>query len=354
MERRTFLRATAAALATLGCSASNSREHEEGDGEVSTSDELASLAKATAWINSPALTAASVRGRVVLVQFCTFTCVNWLRTLPYARAWAEKYRDAGLIVIGAHTPEFSFEHDLANVQRALRDMRVTYPIAVDNESAIWRGFGNQYWPALYLVDSAGRVRHRQFGEGGYVESERMIQKVLTEAGARLPDRELVSVDARGIEAAADWADVKSPETYLGYEKAETFASPDATPDRPHVYRAPRALSLNQWSLEGDWTIGREFVTSNQQNGRLAFSFHSRDLNVIMGPPGNARAAPFRVLVDGQAPGASHGTDVDERGEGIAREQRVYQLIRQPRPIVDRVFEIVFPEPGVEVFNFTFG
>ena len=352
-DRRTFLRATAAAVVSMSCSLSKSREREAG-GVIAT-DELASLANATAWINSPSLTAEKLRGKVVLVQFGTFTCVNWLRTLPYTRAWAAKYRDSGLVVIGVNTPEFSFEHDADNVRQAMRAMHVTYPLAVDNDYAIWRGFSNEYWPALYLIDETGRIRHHQFGEGEYAESERAIQQALTEAGSDRIDNTLVSVDAPGIEAPADWANAKSPETYVGYAKAETFASPEGfTADHSHVYTAPRTLSLNHWALEGDWTARKEPIALNQAGGRITMVFHARDLNLVMGPPKGGRPVHFRVSLDGQPPGSSHGTEVDEHGLGVAGEQRAYQLIRQPSPIVDREFQIEFLDPGVEAFVFTFG
>jgi thiol-disulfide isomerase/thioredoxin len=354
-DRRTFLKATAAALAAARCNMSRSREtSEREEGGTIAESELTSLAHATAWINTPALTAERLRGKVVLVQFCTFTCVNWLRTLPYTRAWAQKYGDMGLVVIGAHTPEFSFEHDLGNVRTTLRALRVKYPIAVDNEYAIWRGFDNQYWPALYLIDSTGIMRYHHFGEGNYAESERMIQQLLTEAGAQ-PGAGLVSVDPYGIEVPADWSNVSSPETYVGYDKAETFASPEGTvQDRPRVYTTPGKLAQNQWSLDGDWTIGKERITSNAANARLTMAFHARDVNLVMGPPRNVPATRFRVSLDGRAPEASHGTDTDAEGTGTAGAPRTYQLIRQQSPIVDRVVQIEFLDPGVEAFVFTFG
>ena len=333
---------------------SRSRDSEHEAGGTIAESELASLAHATAWINSSPLTASSLHGKVVLVQFCTFTCVNWLRTLPYVRAWAQKYHDDGLVVIGAHTPEFSFEHDLGNVRPALRAMQVRYPIAVDNDYAVWRGFDNNYWPALYLIDATGLIRHHHFGEGAYDESERMIQQLLTEVGAK-PDRMLVSVEPQGLEVPADWSSVKSPETYVGYDKAETFASPGgAVRDRPHVYAAPDRLPLNQWALEGDWTIGREFITANSPNARLRMSFHSRDLNLVMGPGRGGTTSRFRVSLDGQPAGASHGTNVEADATGSAGAQRTFQLIRQAAPIADREFQIEFADPGVDAFVLTFG
>ena len=317
-------------------------------------DELSALGRATAWVNSAPLDAASLRGKVVLVQFWTFTCINWLRTLPYVRAWAQSYQNAGLVVIGVHTPEFPFEHNLDNVRRATARLKVEYPVALDNDYAIWRGFSNQYWPAIYLLDASGRVRHRQFGEGGYAESERMIQQLLTEADSHHATSELSSVNGNGIEAAADWPDLRSSENYVGSERTEGFASPGgAASGRRRRYTVPRELRLNQWALEGDWTVNNNSIALNQPNGRIAYCFHSRDLHLVMGPPG-ARPVHFRVFLDGQPATMAHGVDVDDHGNGIATEQRLYQLIRQSKPIVDRVFEIEYLDPGLEAFSFTFG
>ena len=318
-------------------------------------DELTSLGMASAWLNSPPLTPAVIKGKVVLVQFWTFTCINWLRTLPYTRAWWEKYRDAGLVVIGAHTPEFEFEHDLTNVRRAATALHVDYPIAVDSEYAIWRGFRNQYWPALYLLDHNGRVRHRQFGEGEYVASERAIQQLLKEAGAGGVDEQLSAVEGHGIEAPADWSNVRSNENYVGSARTEGFSSPRfALGERRRGYTLPRALRLNEWALEGAWNVDRDRIALTQPNGRIEYRFHARDLHLVMGPPSNARPVRFRVLLDGQPPGPALGGDVDAQGNGVASEQRLYQLLRQPGPIVDRTFAMEFMDPGVEAFSFTFG
>jgi thiol-disulfide isomerase/thioredoxin len=316
--------------------------------------ELASLTKATAWLNSPPLTAAGLRGKVVLVDVWTYTCINWLRTLPYVRAWAEKYKDTGLVMIGVHAPEFAFEHDLDNVRRAAKDMRVEYPIAIDNDFAIWRAFKNQYWPALYLIDAKGSIRHQHFGEGEYEQSERMIQQLLTEAGASI-GRELVSVDARGAEVAADWADLKSGENYVGYERTENFASPGgASEDKRRAYAVPAQLRLNQWALSGDWTMQKQAIRLELPNGRIAYRFHARDLHLIMGPAVRGTPVRFRATLDGKPAGAAHGVDVDGEGNGTVTDQRMYQLIRQPMPIADRQFEIAFLDAGVEAFAFTFG
>jgi len=317
--------------------------------------ELPSLSGATAWLNSPPLSADDLRGKVVLIDFWTYTCINWLRTLPYVRAWAEKYRDHGVVMIGVHTPEFPFEHDLENVRQAAKNMRVEYPIAIDNDYAIWSAFNNHYWPALYIVDAQGRIRYHQFGEGAYEQSEMILQQLLAEAGIGGIAHELVSVDAQGAEAAADWGDLRSPENYVGYERTENFASPDgAVVDKPRVYSAPARFSLNHWALAGEWTVGRGATVLHAANGRIAYRFHARDLHLVMGPAARGASVRFRVLIDGQPPGAAHGSDVDDQGNGTVTEQRLYQLIRQPKPIADRQFEIEFLDAGVEAFAFTFG
>ena len=315
---------------------------------------LPSLEGATEWLNSDPLTAEGLRGNVVLVDFWTYTCINWLRSLPYVRAWAEKYRDRGLVTIGVHTPEFPFEHDIANVRRAAVGMRVDYPIAIDNDYAIWSAFDNHYWPAIYLADAAGAIRYHRFGEGEYDETEMVIQHLLDEAGHGDVDDELVSVDAEGIEAAPDWRDLGSPENYLGYDRSENFVSPGgAAPGERRDYSAPAALGLNEWALEGDWTIGRRAVLLNEAGGRIAYGFHARDLHLVMGPAAQGGSVRFRVSIDGEAPGPAHGGDVDDQGNGTVTDQRLYQLIRQ-RDVADRTFEIAFLDPGVEAYAFTFG
>ncbi len=316
--------------------------------------EFPSLGGATEWLNSPPLTAAGLRGKVVLVDFWTYTCINWRRTLPYVRAWAEKYKNQGLVVIGVHSPEFEFEKIIDNVRWAAKDMSIDYPIAVDSDHAIWRAFRNDYWPALYFIDAQGHIRHHQFGEGEYEQSEKIIQQLLAEAGASSIGG-LVSIDGRGAEAAADWGDLKSPENYIGHERTENFISRDgAIVDKPHVYVAPSQLRLNHWALSGDWTIGQDAVALNRADGRIAYRFHARDLNLIMAPMVRGAAVRFRVLIDGQPPGAARGVDVDGQGNGTVTESRMYQLIRQPQPIADRHFEIEFLDPGVAAFDFTFG
>jgi thiol-disulfide isomerase/thioredoxin len=329
--------------------------HGSPDAPIADSSELASLARADAWLNSPPLAAPALRGKVVLVDFWTYTCINWLRTLPYVRAWADKYRDQGLVVIGVHAPEFGFEKDLNNVRRAVKDLGVDYPVAVDNDHAIWRAFRNQYWPALYFIDAQGRVRHHHFGEGSYEQSEMIIQELLAEAGTGGIEREPVMVNAQGLEAAADWRNLKSGENYLGHGRTENFASPGgAALNKPRAYGLPAQLRLNEWALSGDWTVKNEAVMLNKPDGRIAYRFHARDLHLVMGPAAPGTSVRFRVLIDGQPPGAAHGTDVDAQGNGAVTEQRLYQLIRQPNPIADRQFEIEFLGPGVEAFAFTFG
>ena len=317
--------------------------------------ELPSLGGATGWLNSPPLTPDGLRGKVVLIDIWTYTCINWVRTLPYVRAWAEKYKNHGLVVIGVHSPEFAFEKNVDNIRRAAKDMRVDYPIAIDSDFAIWRALKNEYWPALYIVDAQGRIRHHQFGEGDYEQSERIIQQLLAEAGNSGIGRDLVSVDPRGAEAPADWGNLKSPENYVGYGRTENFASPGGPAlDKGHLYAAPAQLKLNHWALSGDWTMKTQPIVLNKPNGRIAYRFHARDLHLVMGPVARGSAVRFRVLIDGQPPGAAHGIDVDEQGNGTVTEQRLYQLIRQPKPIADRRFEIEFLDPGVEAFAFTFG
>jgi thiol-disulfide isomerase/thioredoxin len=316
---------------------------------------LPSFAGAVEWLNSKPLTATELRGRVVLVQFWTYTCVNWLRTLPYVRAWAAKYKDDGLIVIGVHTPEFGFEKNIENIRRAIKEMQIQYPVAVDSNYAIWDAFANEYWPALYLADSQGNIRYHHFGEGDYEQSERTIQQLLVEAGHHQIDKTLVSVDPRGLEVAADWADEQSPENFLGYARTDNFASPGGlVPDKRHVYEIPALLALNSWALSGEWTVGKEAVVAGEAGGRVAYRFHARDLNLVMGPGARGSSVRFRVLLDGQPPGAAHGDDVDADGYGSVSEQRTYQLIRQRKPIVNRRFEIEFLDPDAETFDFTFG
>jgi thiol-disulfide isomerase/thioredoxin len=297
---------------------------------------LAPLDQAAVWLNSEPLTADALSGKVVAVEFWTYSCINWLRTLPYVRAWAEKYADRGFVVVGAHAPEFGFEHDLDNVRHASAELDVGYPIVIDNEFAIWRAFGNRYWPALYLVDRDGRVRFQHFGEEAYEETERAIQQLLD------VDEELVSVDAGGVAAAADWPNLKSPETYVGAGRGEQRAG--ARPDE---------LGLNEWVLTGQWSVGEEAAVLDTAPGSLAYRFEGRDLNLVLTPPPGG-AARFAVTLDGQPPGDDHGLDADESGEGAVTEPRMYQLVRHHTPTRERTFEITFLDAGVGVYVFTFG
>jgi thiol-disulfide isomerase/thioredoxin len=314
-----------------------------------------SLKGANGWLNSQPLKPESLRGKVVLIDFWTYTCINWQRSLPYVRAWAEKYKDQGLVVIGVHTPEFRFEKDLENVRTAVKASKVGYPVAIDNDYAIWHAFHNHYWPALYFVDAKGNIRHHQFGEGEYERSERIIQQLLHEAGNSGVSHDVVQPDSHGVEVAADWGNLESPENYLGSDRTRNFASPGgARVGKSRNYAVPAPLKLNHWAISGDWTVKTDAIALNKANGRIVYRFHARDLHLVMGPVARASSVRFRVLIDGQPAGAAHGIDVDEQGYGIVTEQRLYQLIRQSQPITDRQFEIEFMDPGVEAFAFTFG
>jgi thiol-disulfide isomerase/thioredoxin len=325
-----------------------------GPAPLSAEGHLPGFDGATGWLNSPPLTAADVGGKVVLVDFWTYTCINWLRTLGYVRAWAEKYRERGLVVVGVHTPEFPFERDVDNVRQAAKDMRVGYAIALDSDYAVWRAFSNRYWPAVYIADAEGRIRHHQFGEGQYEECERVIQQLLREAGSEGIGDDLVSVAADGFEAQADWTNLRSPETYLGYEQAQNFASlGGAEFDEPRIYGAPDSLKLNHWALSGDWTIERGASVLNRADGRIAFRFHARDVHLVMRAQAGT-PVPFRALVDGEPPGDAHGLDVDEQGHGTLVQPRLYQLIRESGSVTDRTFEITFLAAGAEAYVFTFG
>lgn len=309
---------------------------------------------ATGWLNSSPLTPAELRGRVVLVDFWTYTCINWLRTLVFVRAWAAKYRDLGLIVIGVHTPEFPFEQEVENVREAAQAMRVEYPIAIDSDYGVWRDFGNRYWPAVYLADAEGRIRYHQFGEGEYDEGEWMIQQLLREAAGEGIDNELVSVVPEGFEAQADWTNLRSPETYLGYAQGQNLDSPDGVAyDEPRSYLAPEPLQLNTWALAGNWTIEERASVLNEPGGRIAFRFHARDVHLVLRSRADT-AVTFRVLVDGESPRAAHGLDIDEEGRGTLVQPRLYQLVREPGSITDSTLEIEFLDPGVEAYVFTFG
>ena len=316
---------------------------------------LASFDGATGWLNSDPLTPEGLRGRVVLVDFWTYTCINWLRTLPYVKAWDAKYRDQGLTVVGVHTPEFGFERTVDNIVAQSRVFGVEYPVAIDSDYGVWRAFANHFWPAVYIADGEGRIRHHHFGEGEYAQTEMVIQQLLLDAGAKDLDQGLVEVEPQGLEVAADWRTLQSPETYTGYGQATGFASEEvAAFDKPHVYSASARLPLNYWDLSGNWTVAQHAAILNEGGGRIAFRFHARDVNLVMGPASRGASIPFRVLLDGRPAEGAYGTDVDADGRGTVADQRTYQLIRQPGSIADRTFEIEFLEAGVEAYCFTFG
>ncbi len=314
---------------------------------------LPALSGAVDWLNSPPLTPEALRGKVVLIDFWTYSCINCLRAIPHVRAWAERYRDDGLVVIGVHTPEFAFERSLANVRRAVADLRIGYPVAVDSDYAIWRAFSNRYWPAHYFIDAQGRIRHHKFGEGDYEASERVIRDLLAEAGRTVAPA-LARVEARGAEMESDAADVRSPETYIGYERAENFVSPGGFAEEQARVYAPGAPRLNEWSLIGTWTVGAESARLESAGGVIAYRFHARDLHLVLGPGPDGRPVRFRVTLDGAPPGDSHGVDADAEGNGVVTGQRLYQLLRQGGAIGDRTFEIRFLDPGVQAYAFTFG
>jgi thiol-disulfide isomerase/thioredoxin len=316
---------------------------------------LPSLLIGGQWINSPPLSPGDLAGKVVLVDIWNYSCINWIRQVPYVRAWAEKYKGRGLVVIGVHSPEFDFEKNAENVRRAVTTMNVPYPIVMDSDHAIWKALDNEAWPALYLVDAQGRIRHHYYGEGAYDQVERILQHLLADAGHGDASMALVSVVPKGVEAAADWRSLGTPETYVGYERAEGFASPGGlVRNKSRVYTVPARLGLNQWALTGDWTVGGQPAVLNAGNGRITIRFHARDLHLVMGAAAPGGRVRFRVLLDGHAPGSAHGLDVDGDGNGVAMEPRLYQLIRQTAPIADHTFEIEFLDAGVETFSFTFG
>jgi thiol-disulfide isomerase/thioredoxin len=314
-----------------------------------------SLNGATGWLNTQPLKLSGLRGKVVLVDFWTFTCINWRRTLPYIREWEKKYKEKGLVVIGVHTPEFLFEHKQDNISRSLKEMNISYPVAIDNEHEIWRSFNNNYWPALYLIDAKGMTRFQKFGEGDYEQIELQIRQLLNEPSGKTIYDPLAAPIADGAELQADWEHLGSSENFLGYNRTEGFASPEEMfPDKRKMYAAPAQLQLNQWALSGDWIMGEENVTPAKDNGKIIYRFHARDLHLIMGPSKPGSSIKYRVLIDEKAPGTSHGLDIDSNGYGTVTEHRMYQLIRQQGPIDDRVFQIEFFQTGVEVFDFTFG
>jgi cytochrome c biogenesis protein CcdA/thiol-disulfide isomerase/thioredoxin len=315
---------------------------------------LPSLSGAATWLNSPPLSAETLRGKVVVVDFWTYSCINCLRSIPYVRAWAEKYKDQGLVVIGVHTPEFAFEKNPDNVRAAVANLKIDYPVAIDNDYAIWRAFNNRYWPAHYFIDAEGRIRHHHFGEGAYDKSEAVIQQLLKEAGKPGTPNVHVDVTAVAAEAPSEFKNVKSPETYIGFRRAENFVSPGgAVENAPHVYSVA-SPALNEWGLSGDWKIGDEQASLNASGGAIVYRFHARDLHLVLGPAADGKPVRFRVTLDGAAPGNDHGSDTDANGEGIVTEHRLYQLIRQSGTIADRTFRIEFLDPGAQAYAFTFG
>lgn len=326
----------------------------KADGTLPVEGELPSLSGATQWFNSAPLSPQALRGKVVLVDFWTYSCINCIRSLPYVEAWAQKYRDHGLVVIGVHSPEFAFEKDPANVAKAIRDFHITYPVAMDNNYAIWQAFNNEYWPAHYFVDAHGQIRAHHFGEGDYTGSEDVIRRLLSEAGYKnLPDG-YVQPGASGAEVASSGDTSRSPETYVGYARGENFASGQIAHDEHWHYHAPDTLQINQWALDGEWTIAPQSATLNQADGSVVYRFRGRDLHLVLGPGKEGKPVRFRVTLDGKAPGADHGTDIDAQGNGTLTGQRLYQLVRQTHGTGDRVFKITFLDPDVRVYAFTFG
>jgi cytochrome c biogenesis protein CcdA/thiol-disulfide isomerase/thioredoxin len=326
-----------------------------GESEALPAEGVApSLDGAVEWLNSKPLTTEALKGKVVVVDFWTYSCINCLRAIPYVRAWAEKYRDHGLVVIGVHAPEFAFERNVDNIKKAIATLGIGYPVAVDNEYKIWRAFDNEYWPAHYFIDARGQIRHHHFGEGDYDESEQVIQQLLTEAGDKSVPTGMVAVNASGAEAASAKSDVKSPETYVGYDRADHFVSPGGVvQDTSHVYAAGTP-ALNDWSLVGDWTIGNERAQSNAKDSAIVYRFHARDLHLVLGPSPDGKPVRFVVTIDGNNPGAAHGVDVDPEGNGVVTAQRLYQLVRDPGAVADHTFEIRFLDPGAQAYAFTFG
>ena len=324
-------------------------------GTLPVEGQLPPLNGAVQWLNSPPLDAQALKGKVVLVDFWTYSCINCLRTLPYVKAWAEKYRDQGLVVIGVHAPEFAFERDVGNVTKAMKELGINYPVAIDNDYKIWRAFNNEYWPAHYFADAQGRIRYHHFGEGDYAESERVIQQLLREAGAKTVADGLINADAQGVQQAPDMNQVLSPETYVGYQRAEHFVPETGlVPDKVATYNPPANLTLNDWSLGGQWAVGAERATASAPASRIVYRFHARDLHLVLGPGADGKPVRFKVSIDGQAPGDAHGVDVAADGSGRVTEQRLYQLVRQTDEVKDRTFTIEFLDPGVSAYAFTFG
>ncbi|MHC8331455.1 cytochrome c biogenesis protein DipZ [Pseudomonas sp. LB3P25] len=344
-----------AMMAQVPASGSAMKAADKAPGALPIEGNLPPLDGAVQWLNSPPLTAQALKGKVVLVDFWTYSCINCLRTLPYVKAWTEKYRDQGLVVIGVHAPEFAFERDVGNVTKAMKDLGINYPVAIDNDFKVWRAFNNEYWPAHYFADAQGRIRYHHFGEGEYAESERVIQQLLREAGAAKVADGLINASAEGVQLAPDMNEVQSPETYVGYQRAEHFVPETSlVPNKVSAYSVPSQLALNDWSLDGQWNVGSERATSSAPASRIVYRFHARDLHLVLGPGTDGKPVRFKVLIDGKAPGDAHGTDVAPDGSGSVTEQRLYQLVRQTGGVTDRTFSIEFLDPGVSAYAFTFG
>ncbi|HEY1803531.1 MAG TPA: thioredoxin family protein [Terracidiphilus sp.] len=356
--RKLRILAHVAAIASIvigGLVTSQSRAAAQDVPSIVGSAPLYGLSGATGWINSKPLTAKDLKGKVVLVDFWTYSCINCLRSLPYIEAWSQKYKDSGLVVIGVHTPEFDFEKQLPNVQKAVQKFGVTYPIALDSNHAIWDAFHNEFWPAHYFIDAKGKVRHEHFGEGNYDQSEKWIQELLQERNGKAMPTGAVDVQGRGVEAPADADDVRSPETYIGYARAAHFASPGGIrEDSEKLYVAPTQPALNQWGLSGRWVDQEQVAVLKTAGGKIVFHFHARDLHLVLGPTADGKPVRYRVTIDGQAPGENHGVDTDAGGNGAVTDHRLYQLVRQKGSVTDHVFTIEFEDPGVQAFSFTFG
>ena len=355
-RRRVPLSRVVVVAVALGCAAVTARRAEAQDTQsIVGSSPLYGLAGATGWLNSKPLTATELKGKIVLVDFWDYSCINCIRAVPYVRAWAERYKNSGLVVIGVHTPEFDFEKEMPNVEKAVQKFDITYPVALDSEYKIWKAFHNQYWPAEYFIDAKGKVRYEHFGEGDYDQSERWIQKLLKEASATPMPAGAASVQGEGVQAAADMKDIRSPETYIGYERARNFSSPgDFKRDSVKSYTEPKRLSLNDWGLAGDWIVHPQLAILNTAGGKIMYRFHARDLNLVLGPSDDGRPVRFRVIVDGQPPEENHGVDTDAQGNGVVDSFRLYQLVRQKGAIKDHNFTIEFEGAGVQAFSFTFG
>jgi thiol-disulfide isomerase/thioredoxin len=352
---RASLRSLTRVLTVLAILCGFVASHAQDPPGIVGSSPLYSLSGATGWLNSKPLTEKQLKGKVVLIDFWTYSCINCLRALPYIRAWADKYKDSGLVVIGVHTPEFDFEKDSPNVEKAIQKFGITYPVALDSNQVIWNGFHNEFWPAHYFIDATGKVRFEHFGEGQYDQSEKWIQQLLQERAAKPMPASTVSVHAQGIEASSNQQDVKSPETYIGYSRAEHFASPGGfVYDKTKAYTAPTHPALNEWGLDGNWEVYIQSAVLKTAGGKIVFRFHARDLHLVLGPTLDGKPVRFRVTIDGQAPGDNHGVDTDAQGNGTVTDHRLYQLVRQKGAVTDHVFAIEFEDPGVQAFSFTFG